>query len=184
MLPLLSIDAMIVEPYLNTNLPPDSSTVKLVVAICPAVVAELAVVADVAVVADEAVVADVAVAALPLMLMAQVPDAPDPVGEGTSVPMANPRAVRAAEPVVAPVPPFAIASVPAKVIVPDDVIGLPEVVRPVVPPESATDVTVPVPGAVADRVPAANVRFEPIVTLLNPPEPLPYRMDVPEVAGA
>ena len=42
-----------------------------------------------------------------------------------------------------PVPPFAGASVPASVIVPLPVIGPPLVVRPVVPPDTATLVTVP-----------------------------------------
>ena len=46
--------------------------------------------------------------------------------------------------VVTPVPPLATASVPANVIVPDVVIGPPLVVRPVVPPLTATLVTVPV----------------------------------------
>ena len=46
-----------------------------------------------------------------------------------------------------PVPPLATANVPAKVIVPAAVIGPPEVVRPVVPPDTATLVTVPVPPA-------------------------------------
>ena len=54
----------------------------------------------------------VAVAALPVMLMPQLPLAPVPVGEGTSVPMARPRLVRAADAVVAFVPPLAIGSVP------------------------------------------------------------------------
>jgi hypothetical protein len=47
--------------------------------------------------------------------------------------------------VAVPVPPFATASVPASVIVPEVVIGPPEVVRPVEPPETATEVTVPEP---------------------------------------
>ena len=51
-------------------------------------------------------------------------------------------AVGLAEPFV---PPLAIAKVPAKVIVPDVVIGPPEVVSPVVPPDTATEVTVPDP---------------------------------------
>jgi hypothetical protein len=62
--------------------------------------------------------------------------------------------------VVTPVPPFATAKVPANVIVPDDVIGPPDVVSPVVPPETATDVTVPVPGDAGDAhegIPAATV---------------------------
>ena len=43
-----------------------------------------------------------------------------------------------------PVPPLAAATVPANVIVPEVVIGLPLTVSPVVPPEIATLVTVPV----------------------------------------
>ena len=46
-----------------------------------------------------------------------------------------------------------------------------------------TVVTEP-PEPVADSVPAAKLTPEPIVTLLNPPVPLPYRIDVPLVAGA
>jgi hypothetical protein len=47
--------------------------------------------------------------------------------------------------VVTPVPPFATASVPAKVIVPVVVIGPPDVVNPVVPPDTSTLETVPNP---------------------------------------
>jgi hypothetical protein len=46
--------------------------------------------------------------------------------------------------VVAPVPPLATASVPPRVIVPAEVTGPPVVVRPVVPPDTSTDVTTPV----------------------------------------
>jgi hypothetical protein len=46
--------------------------------------------------------------------------------------------------VVTPVPPLATANVPAKVIVPEVVTGPPEVVKPVVPPDTLTDVTPPV----------------------------------------
>ena len=46
------------------------------------------------------------------------------------------------------VPPLAMASVPASVIVPEDVTGPPLAVRPVVPPLTSTLVTVPVPAAV------------------------------------
>ena len=46
---------------------------------------------------------------------------------------------------VVPVPPLAIANVPASVTVPDVVIGPPDVVKPVVPPDTATLVTDPVP---------------------------------------
>ena len=45
--------------------------------------------------------------------------------------------------VVTPVPPLATPSVPAIVSVPEAVIGPPENVRPVVPPEASTEVTVP-----------------------------------------
>ena len=60
-----------------------------------------------------------------------------PVCDGTN-------ALNAAFAVVCPVPPFAIPNVPASVIVPFVVIGDPETVKPVVPPDNATDVTVPV----------------------------------------
>ena len=39
-------------------------------------------------------------------------------------------------------------------------------------------------AAVEANVPAVKDRPVPTVTLLNPPEPLPYRIDVPLVAGA
>ena len=44
-----------------------------------------------------------------------------------------------------PVPPYSVSRSPPSVMVPEDVIGLPENVRPVDPPDSATLVTVPVP---------------------------------------
>ena len=50
---------------------------------------------------------------------------------------------------VRPVPPLATARVPASVRVPLVVIGEPLKVRPVVPPEAATLVTVPVPPPLA-----------------------------------
>jgi hypothetical protein len=46
---------------------------------------------------------------------------------------------------VTPVPPLATTNVPANVIVPDDVIGPPLVVRPVVPPLTSTLLTPPPP---------------------------------------
>ncbi len=109
--PVLLILAMLVPLYLMSKSVPLCEMVKLVVTrlvafvAVPAVVAD---VADVAVVADPAVVAEVAVAAL----IFQLPDAPVPVGDGTSVPIARPSAVRAAEAEVAPVPPLVIGSVP------------------------------------------------------------------------
>ena len=51
--------------------------------------------------------------------------------------------VSSSTPLDAPVPPLATASTPSIVIVPLVVIGEPVTVRPVVPPESATLVTVP-----------------------------------------
>jgi len=53
---------------------------------------------------------------------------------------------------VIPVPPLAIAKVPASVIVPDVVMGEPDTVKPVVPPERATLVTVPPPPLVESIV--------------------------------
>ena len=157
--PVELMDKTGVPKYLMTSLPPDSATVKLVVA---SVVAAAAVVAE---------VADVAVAALPLMLIPQVPLAPVPVFDGTE---RFDRAVAASE---APVPPLATASVPVKLMLgvapPDEARG----------DEAVTEVTVP-PEPVADSVPPAKLMPDPMVTLLNPPEPLPYRMAVPDVAGA
>ena len=53
-----------------------------------------------------------------------------------------------------PVPPFVSASVPAKVIVPELVIGPPLVVRPVVPPATPTEVTVPALAAGVAQLPS------------------------------
>ena len=59
----------------------------------------------------------------------------------------------------------------------------------VAPPELTTGavpvtlVTVP-PEPVADNVPPAKATPVPMVTLLNPPAPLPYKIEVPLVAGA
>ena len=70
--------------------------------------------------------------------------------------------------VVAPVPPLATASVPARVIVPEVVTGPPDVVRPVVPPEIATLVTVP-PASVEDRVVSEICSPDPTVRNLVAP---------------
>lgn len=155
--------------------PPLSKVTELVTD--PAVVADVADVAVPAVVAEVADVADVAVAALPEMLIAQVPEAPVPSVFGTA------KLVRASAAVVAPVPPFATTSVPPKVRVPAPVIGPPLNVKPVVPPAASTEVTEP-PPAVELRVPELNDKPDPTVTLLKPPALLPYKIDVPEVAGA
>jgi hypothetical protein len=65
------------------------------------------------------------------------------------------RLSRAPEALVAPVPPFAITSVPPTVSVPEVVIGEPVKVRPVVPPDAATEVTVPPPAVDAMEIPPA-----------------------------
>ena len=64
-----------------------------------------------------------------------------------------------------PVPPFADARVPESVIVPDVVIGPPEVVSPVEPPETFTEVTVPLPLTGCQEV------FEPSVSSTLPEFP-------------
>ena len=68
---------------------------------------------------------------------------------------------------VKPVPPLAAINVPASVTVPEDVIGPPEVVKPVVPPETSTLVTEPEPGPVnatlIDPLPLVMVTPEPAV---------------------
>lgn len=71
---------------------------------------------------------------------------------------------RAPDTLVAPVPPFAMASVPPRVKVPDEVTGPPVKERPVVPPDASTDVTVPPPA-----VDAIVIAPSPFVTLM--PEP-------------
>jgi hypothetical protein len=90
--PVEDIEAIVVAPYLNSNLPPDSSIVKLVVS-------NLGVEAAVPVVFWLKVGKDVRLAA-------------EPLGARTSVPMTKPRFVRAVAVVVAPVPPLATATVP------------------------------------------------------------------------
>ena len=67
-----------------------------------------------------------------------------------------PRLVLASVAVPAPVPPFATARVPPSVRVPDEVIGPPEAVRPLVPPEILTLVTLPTPAPIALRNVAAS----------------------------
>ena len=78
-------------------------------------------------------------------------------------------AIPAAANVDAPVPPLAIASVPASVTVPEEVIGPPLVVKPVVPPETSTLVTEPAPGpekaTVMAPLPLVMVTPEPAVSV-------------------
>ena len=62
-------------------------------------------------------------------------------------------------------------------------VPLPVIGPPVNPAPVATLVTVP-PELVELRVPATKLMPDPIMTLLKPPAPLPYRIDVPLVAGA
>lgn len=79
-------------------------------------------------------------------------------------------------------PPDVPATVSAKV--PLVVIGEPETeIKPPVK-DWPTEVTVPPPPPVALKVPVENDNPEPMVTLLKPPEPLPYKILEPLVAGA
>ena len=64
--------------------------------------------------------------------------------------------------------------------VPAVVTGLPDTVK-IVGRLNPTEVTVPTPAATADNVPPTKDNPVPIVTLANPPEPLPARIDEPEV---
>ena len=89
--------------------------------------------------------ADPAVVAPRLVPLIEPPVMATELAAWTAI-VSRPRAVRAAESVVAPVPPLAIANVPASVIVPEPVTGPPEVVKPVVPPDTSIDVTVPEPA--------------------------------------
>ena len=79
----------------------------------------------------------VTVAEFPVTLIPQVPLAPVPVGEGTSVPIAKPRFVLAAEAVVAAVPPLATGKVPVTPAVkdsPEQLVNVPEEGVPRAPP--------------------------------------------------
>jgi hypothetical protein len=60
--------------------------------------------------------------------------------------------------VVVPVPPFATARVPVIVIVPEVVTGPPLNVRPVAPPDTCTEVTVPAVVQVGVAPAPADVR--------------------------
>lgn len=56
---------------------------------------------------------------------------------------------------------------------PEDAIGAVAVTEVIVPPEP-----------VALKTPATKLTPEPVETLLKPPEPLPYKIETPLVAGA
>ena len=70
---------------------------------------------------------------------------------------------------VKPVPPLATPNVPARVMVPEPVIGPPLVVKPVVPPDTSTLVTEPAPGpekaTVMAPLPLVMVTPEPAVSV-------------------
>ena len=89
-------------------------------------------------------------------------------------------------PAAAVVPPIAggldKSSVPPSVRFPE-LVTVPVKVKPLTVPVPPTEVTVP-PDPVADKVPLTKLIPEPIVTLLKPPVPLPYSIDVPLVCGA
>ena len=91
------------------------------------------------------------------LLVRTLPLVPGATKVGVLVPA--PRMTLFAVSVVRPVPPLATISVPAIVIVPDVVMGPPDVVRPVVPPLMSTLVTVPVPATASQAgTPAVTVR--------------------------
>jgi hypothetical protein len=78
--------------------------------------------------------------------------------------------------VVEPVPPLDTFKVPPIVIVPDDVIGPPDVVKPVEPPETSTELTPVEPEAliVMDPAPLVIDMLDPAVKVANEyPDPLP-----------
>jgi len=101
-------------------------------------------------------------------LSAVVKPVSDVMSEFAPEPAAR-RVSLAPEALVAPVPPDTIASVPASVSVPVVVIGEPVKERPVVPPDAATDDTVPPPPvAVMVMAPAlfVTVMPEPAVSVV------------------
>jgi hypothetical protein len=98
--------------------------------------------------------------------VSKLPAVPGATNKGADVPL--PKMTLFAVNVVAPVPPLATARVPAKVIVPDDVTGPPDVVKPVVPPDTSTLVTepAPLPAPIAVRKLAAS-KAETVLSALN-----------------
>ena len=88
--------------------------------------------------------------------------------------------------VVMPVPPLPTASVPARVIVPLVVTGPPDVVSPVVPPETSTLVTVPPPAADPTMMlpaPFVIVMPAPAVSVVRV-KPVPLPISICPFAGA
>ena len=82
---------------------------------------------------------------------------------------------------VKPVPPLVVANVPASVIVPDVVIGPPDVVKPVVPPDTCTLETVaPVDAFDANNVtvPALFLAYSFMSAMFKPSSPLAKLPDV------
>lgn len=132
---LLELGAVVIVPLVKVT-----DVMSVFVPLCAALKFVRAVVAVVAPVPPLAIATTpLTLAAEPVTLIPQVPDAPVPVRLGTL------KLVRAFAAVVAPVPPLATFTVPLRVMVPFVVIGPPEVVKPVEPPDTATEVTVPVP---------------------------------------
>ena len=76
-----------------------------------------------------------------------------------------------------------LVTAPLSVILPE-VVTVPDRLKPLTEPVPDTEVTVPEPGDIVQvRLPPENDNPVPTVTLLNPPEPFPYRIDEPVVAA-
>jgi hypothetical protein len=87
------------------------------------------------------------------------------------------------------VPPLDVINVPAIVKVPDDVIGPPEKLNPVVPPDASTEVTVPPPPVAAIVIdpdpfvmlipdPAVSVALASVLPVVLPIKSSPSTYDV------
>lgn len=120
--------------------------------ICDSVILPLS---ALAVDALDALVALVAVAALPLMLMPHVPEAPVPVGDGTSLPMFSPRFDRALAADVADVPPLAMPSVLERVDADDALVAV--AALPLILMDHVPDA--PPPVVLGTLVPMVRPRF-------------------------
>lgn len=172
MLPLLSMLAMVVPPYLNSNLPPDSTMLKLVVATEPA---------------------------LPVVFwfkvgnvqFAKLPEVGVPKMGVTKVGLVERTLLPEPVDVVTPVPPLATGKVPVTCVVkltfeseppsvrlPVDV-TVPVKVMPLTVPVPLTEVTVPVPGAAALMVWLGQV---PVMVTLEPATKAGVVVPVPPLA--